>query len=146
MTTIIYDYDKNQIACDSRINADGVVLTDHGVKWKKHADGSVWFFTGNPADDEGLMKLSHNDKPEVEPSCRAIYAKNGFAHLVTFDGPYCAHTRLDYSHAIGSGWKFALSALGFGCNAEKACAFASEKDCYTGGRIHVFDLNANGFV
>lgn len=145
MTTIVYDHERNQIACDSRLNADGVVLTDKAVKWKKKDDGSVWFFTGNPADDERLMSLNHDDKPEVKPNSNAIYAKDGCAYLVTFDGDYCAHTKLEYNHSIGSGWKFALAALDFSLETEEAVKYASQKDCFTGGEVLLFCVKSGSF-
>lgn len=145
MTTIVYDHKNGLIACDSRLTADDVILTDFGVKWKNSADDSVWFFTGNPADDEKLMMLKPDENPDVKPNCLAIYAKSGNVFLVTFDGDYCTHTKLEYSHAIGSGWKFALSALDFGCNATEAVKHASKRDCYTGGKVSTYIVSNRHF-
>lgn len=145
MTTIVYDHKNKQIAVDGRINADGVVLTDDAIKYREE-NGETWFFTGSCSDEEYLMALNHNDKPEVKPDSSAIMVKDSKCYLVTFNGDYCAHTELSYSHSIGSGWKFGLSALSFNCNAEKAVAFAAEKDVYTGGKITVFDVENMAFV
>lgn len=146
MTTIVYDHKNKQIACDSMLSADDVVMTIVAEKFKVAEDGSVWFFCGCPADNSELMKLSHNDRPEVTPDCNAIYAKDGKAYIVTFNSGYCMHTELECSHSIGSGWKFALSALDFECDAKKAVLFAADRDCHTGGKVRVFNVESGEFV
>lgn len=145
MTTIVYDHKKRIIACDSRLTADDVVLTDNGIKWKSDSD-SIWFFTGNPADDCDLMNIKHNDKPNPIPNSRAIYVRGGSAWLVTFDGDYCSHTKLECNQAIGSGWKFALAALDFSLEAEEAIKYAAKKDCFTGGAVRVYDIKSGKFI
>lgn len=37
--------------------------------------------------------------------------------------------------ATGSGWRWARAAMDFGCNAVEAVAYASLRDCYTGGGV-----------
>lgn len=145
MTTIVYDHKNKIIACDSRLTADDVVLTDDGIKWKL-SDDSIWFFTGNPADDEDLMLMKHNEKPNPIPNSIAIFVKDGDAWLATFDGDYCSHTKLAYNHAIGSGWKFALAALDLSLESEEAIKYASKRDCFTGGKVRVYDIKSNKFI
>lgn len=146
MTTIAYDHKNKLIACDSRLTADGVILTDEADKWKVKDDDSIWFFTGAPADDELLMALSHDDKPEIQPNSSALFVKDNDVYLVCFDGDYCTHTKITYNHAIGSGWKFALSAFDCGADAAKALGSAIKRDCYSGGVIRVYDINRGDFV
>lgn len=145
MTTIVYDYKTKQIACDSRVNAGGVIMNDSAEKFRYKGD-EIWFFCGNTADEEHLMSLSHNDKLDAWIDCNALYVKNNTCFLVTFEDDYCKHTELSYSHSIGSGWKFALSALDFNCNAENAVMYAAKKDIYTGGKIRVYDIEKAEFL
>ena len=146
MTTIVYDHKNKQIAIDGRLNTNGVIVSDNTEKWKSGEFESVWFFTGSPSDDSDLMLLSHNDKPDVKPDSTALVAKNNECWLVTFNGEFCQHTKLNYNFSIGSGWKFALSALDYGASAEEAIVHASKRDVYTGGKITVFDVESMEFM
>ena len=138
MTTIVYDHKNKQLAIDGRITANDIILTDSKIKWRRCEDDNLWFFTGSCSDELELMELKHNDKPEVKPDCSALIIKDSSCWLATFNGDYCSHAELNYSHSIGTGRKFALSALDFGATARESVQHAAKRDIYTGGDIHVF--------
>lgn len=137
MTTIAYDHKNKVIAIDGRYHASDVILTDSAIKWRKTEEG-VWFFCGAQSDESYLMSLSHNQKLNVPPNASALLIRSGKCILVCSSGEYCEHTELTCNHSIGSGWKFALSALKLGKSAKEAVIHASQMDIYTGGDIHVF--------
>ena len=47
---------------------------------------------------------------------------------------------LRYDKALGSGGDFALSAMRLGLGAKEAVEHAKTLDCYTGGEVHVMEL------
>tara|TARA_R110002096_G_C14041546_1_gene672316 strand:- start:43 stop:480 length:438 start_codon:yes stop_codon:yes gene_type:complete len=145
MTTIVYDHKNKQIACDSRVNGNGLILSDKEVKYKENEKG-LWFFCGAVSDNDQMMEMSHNDKPDVLPDCSALLVKDGDCYLVTFNGGYCAISKNNYSHSIGSGGDYALCALDFGSTAKEALKYASTKDCYTGGKLRLYDIKTEKFI
>ena len=48
--------------------------------------------------------------------------------------------KAEFNAADGSGRKFALSAMDFGCGAVDAIKYAAKKDIFTGGEIQVVDI------
>ena len=145
MTTIIYDHKNKQVAIDSRVTGKGLILSDKEIKYKEN-DKGLWFFSGAVADNSQLMELVHNDKPDIEPGCQAFLVKDGACHLVLFNGDYCAISKNNYNHSLGSGGDFALAALDFGKNAKEAVKYAMTKDCYSGGKINVYDIKKAKFI
>ncbi len=145
MTTIVYDHKNKQIAVDSRLTADNLIVTDESIKFKEN-DKGLWFFTGSRADEEDLAALNHNDKPDVKPDCSAFLVTNKECKLVTFNGDYVAVSTNEYSHAIGSGGDFALAALDFGKSAKDAVKYAKTRDSGTGGKVHVYDIEKGEFI
>lgn len=146
MTTIAYDHKHKLIAIDGMTSAGGIIMNTSAIKYKENELG-IWFFTGATSDCDQLMELRHNDKPEVKPDCAALLAKkDGSLWLVAFNGDYCSHSKLDCSHAIGSGFEFALSAMDFGKPADEAVSYAATRDCYTGGKISLFDVVKFEFI
>jgi len=145
MTTIIYDHKNKQIACDSRVNGNGLILSDNDIKYKEN-DNGLWFFSGAVSDNSQLMELVHNDKPDVKPDCQALLVKDGKCHLVVFNGDHCAISENNYNHSLGSGADYALCSLDFGKTAKEAVEYAMTKDCYSGGEIHVYDIEKEKFI
>jgi len=145
MTTVVYDHNNGLIAIDSRITSRDVIVSD---EFDKHLiqSNERWFFCGTVADSNNLIKLKHDDKPEVIPDSNAIVAFDGKVKVVTFNGNHCSHETLKYNFAIGSGANFAIAALDFDCDVKTAVEYAAKKDPFTGGKIQVFDVNKMEFL
>lgn len=83
MTTIAYNHKSKQIACDSRMSAGSLIVTDGAVKFRKDKTGGVWFFCGDDSDVSDLIGAEHNQKFDDIPNCSALAAINGDMWLVT---------------------------------------------------------------
>jgi len=149
MTTIVYDHKARQIAVDSRMTRSGVVLSDSAPKWK-HDKAVILFFTGCTCDFEQFMLHygTHGAKPDAEVEADAFIVKNGVVYEAGFSKThgYFETPLHEYSSAIGSGQSFALAALDFGKDARGAVEYAMTRDCYTGGKVHVYDIELGAFV
>ncbi|QDP59323.1 MAG: hypothetical protein Tp136SUR676911_62 [Prokaryotic dsDNA virus sp.] len=145
MTTIVYDHKSKQIAIDSRVTAGTLISSNDAAKWVENDNGH-WFLCGTTADYSQLIEMTHNDKPEVQPDSSAIMANSDGVWLVCFNGDYCCHAPLDHSRAIGSGADFALAALDHGKSAKEAVEYAMTRDTGTGGKVHVFNVEAMEFI
>ena len=141
MTTICYDHKNKVIAVDGRINMDGVILDDGANKSISNGLGK-WFFTGKVCDNLALSKAKHDDKLEVIPDCCALVRVINDVYLVTVRNEgFCEWTKCEYNVAIGSGDRFALSALDFGKSAKEAIEYEATKDVYTGGKIREYFID-----
>lgn len=69
---------------------------------------------------------------------------NGVVSEFTNDGMSSAC--LINNDALGTGRDFALTAMYLGKSAREAVQVASQLDCYTGGKIHVFDTKTGTFI
>tara|TARA_R110000850_G_C9789304_1_gene449211 strand:- start:4 stop:441 length:438 start_codon:yes stop_codon:yes gene_type:complete len=145
MTTVIYNHREKQIACDSRLTAGALIVSDTIEKFKSNKKG-MWFFAGVKSDESQMMELEHNDKPVVKPDCSALLVKNKKCYLVTFNGGYCSITENEYNEAVGSGSAFALAALDFHASTEAAIEYAITKDSASGGEVHLYDIEKGKFI
>lgn len=148
MTTIIYNHKNKQIAVDSRTQQGGRIVTDKAIKWKV-VNGNTWFLCGDCADQD--MIIEHYDlketKDSVIPDSYAIVIDNKKAILFTVEADGVTNKlELSESEPLGSGGNWALSALDHGKTARQAVEYAKTRDCYTGGKVHVFDIRKNKFV
>jgi len=53
---------------------------------------------------------------------------------------------VDHNYAQGSGDQWALAALDFGDSAREAVEYAMTKDVYSGGKVHVYDIEKAEFL
>jgi len=141
MTTIVYCHKTKQVAVDSRsTNGSGEILNDSSDKVLLVRD-EVWFISGFWFEADSISKLKHNDKVDESYRTTAIVIKDGIAFFVgVFDGHMC-FDKCDYNVGVGSGGTFAYCALDFGKTAKEAVEYAATKDCYTGGKVRVFNLD-----
>lgn len=145
MTTIAYDHKAGNIAVDSRTTADGIICTDEAIKYREH-NNEIWFFCGSTSDVDSLLGMQHDHKPEVKPCCAALRVANGDCYLVTFNGDHCAHTKLTYDYAMGSGGDFALAAMDHGKSAKQAVEYAKTRDNATGGQVKSYSIKQAKFT
>lgn len=141
MTTIIYDHKNKQIAVDSRMSTASGTISDNNKDKTFINNKGLWFLSGQVSDHKDLVLLKHNEKCDVTPNCEAILLKCGKAYLVFVSDSYCSYEELTCNNSIGTGAKFAISALDFGNSAKEAVEYAITKDCYSGGKVRVFNLD-----
>lgn len=151
MTTIVYDHKNKLIAVDSRSTSGGLIITDDQQKWHISEDGTVWFLSGCVSDYDMLFDSFKNgdrafDLPEI-PDAIAIIVRNGSVLLrgVTDKGEAWTQ-KLTSNRCIGSGSALALAALDFNCSAVDSVKYAAKRDCYTGGKVHCFDVEKMEFI
>lgn len=151
MTTIIYDHSKQLIACDSRICAGSMILSDNDSKWLK-IDNSVWFFSGSTADEQRLVDYFNAESPEkpvhsIEASA-IVVGSDGSVNRYSVDEGTGEPIRvpIKYNDGIGSGYIYALCAIDFGLDVSDAVKYAMKRDSATGGDVLVFDINKMAFL
>ena len=150
MTTIVYDHVNRQIAVDSRANNGGVIASDNAQKWF-YIESELWFMSGALCDKQLLINSfkdgdSAYDLKQI-PNANAFLVRDGevFMRGVLETGESWTQ-ELTYNNFLGSGEAFAMAAMDFGKSAKDAIEYAKTRDCYTGGKVHVFDVNKMAFV
>jgi len=152
MTTIVYDHKNKQIACDSRSTISGTIIDDESIKYRQVGD-KLWFISGRVGDADTFIKhykplTSANENMDV--SCIFVITEGDcvggvYMAIKDSDNTY-AECITDHNYAQGSGDSWALAALDFGCTAKEAVEYAITKDCYSGGKVHVYDIATAKFI
>lgn len=142
MTTIAFNYDKNEVAVDSRTICGDTISSDNADKTIK-CENSLYFLTGHRSDRipfvHGHNTMTHQEGLE----CHAYMVKGKKVYLVTLEEGVYKEVELTYNDATGTGWQFALSALDFGKTTKQAVEYAATRDTNTGGQIRVFSVVNN---
>lgn len=147
MTTIVYDHNARQIACDSLTTADDIIMSSSFKKYRIRPDGSIWFFCGSVADVDAFIKcIESNEKTDMNLQCNAFIVRGGDVLLSGIDGGEPWTQKIDLNRAIGTGHHFALASLDFGKSAKDAVKYAATRDVYTGGIIRVYDIKTGKFI
>lgn len=145
MTTIAYD--GKYLAADGRTTNGGTIVTDDKVKIIK-LDSKIKYCP-NKLDLDSLTYLAlSGDSACITPILDYIYHKIDFKDLsctcLLFTKKYvyrsegnCFFKITDDPIAIGSGAKFALTAMKLGKSAKEAVEIACQMDIYSGGKITV---------
>ena len=152
MTTIVYDHKNKQIACDSRSTIGGTIIDSQAVKYKKAGD-KLWFMSGRSGDVDTFInhyKPLHPANENMDVSGVFVIVEGDcvggvYMAIKDRDDTY-AECIVDHNYAQGSGDQWALSALDFGCTAKEAVEYAITKDCYSGGKVHVYDIEKGDFI
>jgi hypothetical protein len=147
MTTIVYDHKARQIAVDGRYCRHDIIVTDKAEKWVER-DGDYWFFAGTVADQERFIEQFLSDNPQrMSIDCCALMVRDGDAfHCVVGEDGKPMAAKLTYSDSMGSGQEFAIAALDHGKTAKMAVEYAMTRDCATGGKVSVFDVEKMEFI
>ena len=53
---------------------------------------------------------------------------------------------IEYNDSAGSGGEFAIAALDMGKTAKEAVEYAMTRDFYSGGKVHVYDIETGDFI
>jgi 20S proteasome alpha/beta subunit len=148
VTTIIYD--GKYLVADGRTNAGGMIITDNAKKIidldskfrfssyfrdLTEEDSLVCIAVCGDCDADALYLdyLYKNDKFEEMEATALLFTKG---HIYRSDGHKFYEVN-DEPVAIGSGSRYALTALRMGKSAKKAIEIACQMDCYSGGQITV---------
>lgn len=143
MTTIVYDHKNGLIAIDSRCTVGGNIISDEYDKTIMKKNGDMWFITGEVTTCERLSKLEGGDKIPEGVIVGSYLLRGGIFHVTGSYKDYLTLMPLKNNDTAGSGCEFALAALDFGKTAKEAVEYAMTRDCYTGGKVRVFDLKGN---
>lgn len=140
MTTIAYNHDTKTIAWDSRATSGNVIASDSDQKMIE-VNGVKFWLAGSVADERLLIDMYFGEKSEVIPEANAFAWDGENLFLVGVnDEALLWRQPLRYDKALGSGGDFALSAMRLGLSAKEAVEHAKKLDCYTGGEVHVMEL------
>ena len=147
MTTIVYDHSLRQIAVDGRSNSSGIIKSESRKKWIIQGK-DIWFFAGAHCDIHDFLCAFDGIKPNRDLDCISMAVIDGIAYWCGVDNNDGTTWRqpLEDSDAVGSGQQFALAALDFGKSAKEAVEYAATRDCYTGGKVSVYDIALGSFI
>ena len=152
MTTILYDYKNQQIAIDSRTTCDSIIVDDKAIKYIDKGD-KLWFCSGATGDFETFIS-HYNPLTETNPHINAdafFLITEGdciggvYLAVIDRDGIY-KECIMDHDQALGSGSSWALAALDHGKTAKEAIEYAMTRDIYSGGKVHVYDIEKGEFL
>lgn len=146
MTTIVYDHKNKIIACDSRESANGFLCKDTAEKFYYKGD-SIWFICGAKGDAKLFVDdFEHNKKSLDNLSCCGFYVDRGVAHIASIEDGFYKSSIMDYTDGVGSGGWLALSAVDLGKTAKEAVEYAMTRDLFSGGKVHVYDIDKARFL
>lgn len=141
MTTIVYHHKSKTIAWDSRATSGNVIASDEDQKMIE-VNGVKFWLCGSVADERLLIDMYFGEKSEVVPEANALALDGNELFLVGVnDDALLWKQPLRYDKALGSGGDFALSAMRLGLSAKEAVEHAKTLDCYTGGEVHVMEID-----
>ena len=141
MTTIAYHHKDKTISVDGRTTSGNDICTDKAIKTIKR-DGYTFFLAGT-VPDKGLFVDHALSGRKLEESIDVIgfAVKGGSSWLISIDEGSVKWTTCEYSEAVGSGYKWAIAAMDFGCGSKDAVRYAAKRDVYTGGRISTYKVD-----
>jgi len=141
MTTIAYR--DGIVATDTLSVSDGIVV-DHAYEKCIVRDGVMFFMTGGTSDHDKLVEEYLSPTGRDTGNAAAIVADNGKILIIGGEeggkGIFkCPNKRENYI-SIGSGERFAISAMDHGKSAKEAVEYAMKRDIYTGGEVKVYQV------
>lgn len=149
MTTIIYDHKKKQIACDSRIPKESGSYNDGYTKMVWHKS-ILFILTGSTCDmeyfRENYEKHKKAELADVDLDCSGFIVRDGLVYSVFVYGGIFNEDICFCNDFAGSGGKYAISALDHGKTIKEAVEYTMTKDCFTGGEVHVYDIETGDFI
>lgn len=146
MTTIVYDHKNKQIAIDSRATAMGMIKTDSATKYLLK-DSIMWFFCGNMGETNLLVNTFKELTTAPENiDVSAYFVEDGNVYTASSDNGIYRSSLIEYNDSAGSGSEFVIAALDMGKTAKEAVEYAMTKDFYSGGKVHVYDIEKGEFI
>lgn len=141
MTTIAY--------CDGIVATDtlmvaGTMVVDHRKEKCIVRDGVIFFLCGATSDHIKLVEEYLSPTGLDIGDAEAIVADKGEIFIVGPEpdgkGIYKCPNKRDNHISIGSGERFAISAMDHGKSAKEAVEYAMKRDIYTGGEVRVYTV------
>ncbi len=146
MTTIVYCHKTKQIACDSQESAGSFIVDSSCLKWIERG-GVMYFSSGCSSDANAFIdNMKHNAIVPDGVDCTSIYVKDNKAYIAASDGERYKIDEMLSNEGIGTGGRYAAIALDFNLSAKEAVEYAIKKDVYTGGKVHVYDIEKGEFL
>lgn len=146
MTTIIYDHKNKQVACDSRESGGGVLFSDDSVKYVV-SGSDVWFICGSKSDkDIFINTFAHNACVPENLECGGLLARDGKCYKACNEGGVYKLDELVCNESLGSGGWLAMAAVDLEKTAKEAVEYAMTRDLFSGGKVHVYDIESAEFI
>lgn len=137
MTTIAYNHKDKQVAIDSRITQDDVIVSDSDVKYERRK-GQLFFKAGGCEDSDALVDVYFGAaSKKTDLNCNVMYTLNGGMFMMNYQGGKIDSWRVDHNESLGTGGVWASAAMDFGCSAKDAVKYACTRDIYSGGKVRV---------
>lgn len=143
MTTIVYNHKSKQIAIDSRMTSGNIIISDSVDKGFFIGD-RLFFLCGDSFDIIKFKECYPDIKRNYD--CYGLMLYKGLVYNIGFDGKHLKEVAVNFDISCGSGEEFALSAMDFGRTAKEAIEYAMTRDTYTGGKVHVYDIEKGKFI
>ena len=107
-----------------------------------------WFFCGDICDQKGFVDCydKEQEQQKVTFNSSAFLVVDGVVYSVYMDDGYFCKLEIDHNDCKGSGELLALSALDHGKTAKGSIEYAMTRDMFTGGDIHVYDIEKGEFI
>ncbi|MGI2045924.1 hypothetical protein [Shewanella oncorhynchi] len=145
MTTIAYHHKDKQIAFDSRSSRDNVIMSDDIFK-SKTVNDIVFIICGSACDETLFIDMFFGAESKIIPNCDAYAVDKGITYRCGIDDGVLWKHALEHNDSLGSGWMSAISAMDFGLSAEESVKYAMKRDCFTGGKVNVYDITSKSFL
>lgn len=149
MTTFVYNKKENKIALNGRESSGALISSEKAEKWTVTDTGNTYFTIGGVSDCKMLIEAVERGDASLGDHvvCNGTLIKPG--NPVVMYGYYeeAIFTEVldnEFS-AYGSGRDFAYAAFDHGKSAKDCVKYAMTRDCYTGGKITVFDVSKMKF-
>ena len=140
MTTIAY---KNGVfAYDSRSTCESVI-TNNNTDKRRIVNGVVFILCCAVADYPYIIDAYFGCTVKKNFDCAGFAIDIGRLYEIGInnnDGFWKMGFPARNCRALGSGYKFALTAMDLGCDAVKAVKMAAKRDTGTGGRVRVYQV------
>jgi hypothetical protein len=135
---------RKSIACDSRITADGEIITDEADKRTAFKDVE-FFLAGSLADRDAVCRAfiarSRRLRKAIDMQALA-WDGSELWDITASNGELSWHPVASQRGAIGSGSSYALVALSNGKTPRQAVMEAKKHDTGTGGKVVTHKLRA----
>ena len=140
MTTIAYNHKDKEIAVDSRVTSDNLIITDSDIKYIER-NGQLFVATSSGDDWRSLINIYFGGEPiKRDYDCTVMFTCDKVVFLMTYRDGQLNQWAIKEDTGIGSGGDYALAAMDFGLSAKKAVKYAMTRDCKTGGKVKVFKV------
>lgn len=141
MTTIAY---RDGVVATDTLMVGGGIAVDQAYEKCIVRDERMFFLTGPTSDHDKLVEEYLSPTGRYTGDAMAIVADKGKIFVIGREeggkGIYkCPNNRVNHI-SIGSGERFAISAMDHGKSAKEAVEYAMKRDIYTGGEVRVYQV------